>query len=57
MAKIIQESVVITVSSIVKDSQEEKTALISDETLSDLEAVVADLLGRNGIVVEIMKAD
>jgi hypothetical protein len=54
MAKVQTETVVITVSKLVKDNADE-TALISDEVVTALESVVEELVGA-GLVVEVDKA-
>jgi putative transposon-encoded protein len=54
MAKIQEEVLVIKVSKLLKDSEQEKTVLTEDVTAS-LEAVVTELAGA-GALVEIQKA-
>jgi hypothetical protein len=54
MAKVQTETVVITVSKLVKDAAN-ATALISDDVVTALESVVEELVGA-GLVVEIEKA-
>jgi len=51
MAKLQTETLVIQVSKILKDS-DEQTEIISSEVVASLEAVVQELAG-NGAVVEI----
>jgi hypothetical protein len=54
MAKIIEEIVVIKLSKLVKDS-DAGTEIVSDDTVSALQAVVEELTGA-GIVVEVERA-
>jgi D-arabinose 5-phosphate isomerase GutQ len=54
MAKINEQTLVITVSQLVKDDAP-TTALLSDEVVAQLEAVVAELAG-SGTLVEIKQA-
>ena len=54
MAKINEQTLVITVSQLVKDDATVQ-ALLSDEVVSQLEAVVAELAGA-GTLVEIKQA-
>jgi translation initiation factor IF-2 len=54
MAKMQTETVVITVTKLLKDTQEEEVILTSDTVLS-LEAVVQELAGA-GALVEVQKA-
>jgi hypothetical protein len=54
MAKINEQTIVITVSQLVKDNTE-ISALLSDEVIAQLEAVVAELAG-SGTLVEIKQA-
>lgn len=61
MAKIQEESIVITVSKLHKTVSRDgttdvtETPIIGDDVLSTLEGVVEELLG-NGVVVEVNKA-
>ena len=54
MAKIYTESIVITLSKLVRDS-DVNAEIISDDTVSALQAVVEELTGA-GIVVELERA-
>ena len=54
MAKINEQTLVITVSQLVKDDAPTKT-LLSDDVVTQLEAVVAELAGA-GTLVEIKQA-
>ena len=54
MAKINEQTIVITVSQLVKNDAP-STALLSDEIIEQLEAVVAELAGA-GTMVEIQQA-
>lgn len=54
MAKINEQTIVITVSQLVKDDAP-TSALLSDEVIAQLEAVVGELAGT-GTLVEIKQA-
>lgn len=54
MAKMQTETVVITVTKLLKDTQEEDVILNADTVVS-LEAVVQELAGA-GVLVEVTKA-
>jgi uncharacterized protein YccT (UPF0319 family) len=54
VAQVQQETVVITVSKLVKDGADAAT-LISDEVITALESVAEELVGA-GVVVEAAKA-
>ena len=54
MAKIVEDIVVIKFSKIVKDNDDGKTALVSDDTLDAL-VQVAEELSDKGIIVEVEK--
>ena len=54
MAKINEQTLVITVSQLVKDSADTQP-LLSAEIIAQLEAVVAELAGA-GVLVEINQA-
>ena len=54
MAKINQQNLVITLSSLIKDSDTE-SAILDKDTLTSLEAVIAELAGA-GLIVEIQQA-
>ena len=51
MAKLHEEVVVVKVSKLLKDS-DTATAILNDETVASLEAVVQELAGTN-VLVEI----
>jgi hypothetical protein len=55
MAKIITESVVITFSKIVKDSESEVSSIVGTDIQQALEQVSQELVGES-IVVEVVKA-
>jgi hypothetical protein len=54
MAKINQQNLVITLSSLIKDSAAE-SEILSADALASLEAVIAELAGA-GVIVEIQQA-
>jgi hypothetical protein len=54
MAKIHEETVVITLSKLVKDSAT-GTEIVSDDIVAALQSVTEELLGA-GIVVEVVRA-
>lgn len=54
MAKIYTESIVITLSKLVKDS-DAGTEIVTDDTVTALQAVVEELTGA-GIIVEVERA-
>jgi hypothetical protein len=54
MAKINEQTLIITVSQLVKDDSPTQ-ALLNDEVVNQLEAVVAELAGA-GTLVEIKQA-
>jgi len=51
MARIITETVSITLSRLVKDSDQPADSLVSEEVLSALEQVSQELVG-SGVIVE-----
>ena len=53
MAKINQQNLVVTLSSLIKDSDPE-TAILSADVVAQLEAVIAELAGA-GVIVEIQQ--
>ena len=55
MAKIVTESVVITFSKIVKDSESEVLDIAGVDVQSALEQVAQELVG-DSVVVEVVKA-
>jgi len=55
MAKIVTESVVITFSKIVKDSESDILDIASSDIQSALEQVAQELVG-DSVVVEVVKA-
>ena len=55
MAKIQTESLVITFSKLVKDSDEHNTSVFTAEVVESLNAVAEELAG-NGVIVEIQVA-
>ena len=54
MAKINEQTLIITVSQLIRDADEVET-LLSPEVITQLEAVVAELAG-NSTLVEIRQA-
>lgn len=54
MAKINQQTLVITVSELIRDDQD-ASPLLSDEVIAQLEAVISELAGA-GVLVEVDKA-
>jgi len=55
MAKIVTESIVITFSKIVKDTEISHPNVAGDEVQMALEQVAQELVG-DGVVVEVVKA-
>jgi len=55
MAKIIEDVIVIKFSKIVKNSDDETSAIASTDVQQALEQVAQELVG-NGVVVEIERA-
>jgi len=53
MAKINQQNLVVTLSSLIKDSDPE-SFIMSADVLEQLEAVIAELAGA-GVIVEIQQ--
>jgi hypothetical protein len=54
MAKINSQSIVITVSQLLRDS-DAGTPILSEEVLAQLEAVIGELAG-SGVLIEIVQA-
>lgn len=55
MAKIHEEVLVIKLSKLVKNHQDDPSSMVSEEVLSALEQVAQELVG-NDVVVEVEKA-
>jgi hypothetical protein len=55
MAKIVTESVVITFSKIVKDSESDTSGIAGPDIQQALEQVAQELVGES-VVVEVVKA-
>jgi hypothetical protein len=55
MAKIVSESIVITVSKIVKDSDTDTGGLVGADVHTALEQVAQELVGQH-VVVEVVRA-
>lgn len=55
MAKLNTQSIVITVSQLVRDNDTTITELLDSETLAAIEAVVAELVGES-VLVEVVRA-
>jgi hypothetical protein len=56
MAKIHQETVVLTFSTLIKDSDSDVAQVVNADTLTNLEAVAQELAGAN-VIVEVIKAE
>ena len=54
MAKIQEELIVIKLSKLHKDSQQQTSNLAGDEVISGLEAVVQELVGSD-VIVEVIQ--
>ena len=54
MAKIQEELIVIKLSKLHKDSQQQTSSLSGDDVISGLEAVVQELVG-NDVIVEVIQ--
>ena len=54
MAKMIEETVIVTVSKLVKDNTEEQEMLPND-VLAAMEAVVAELIQDDSVLIEITR--
>lgn len=52
MAKIVNTTVVVTVSKLTKEGSPTPESLVNAQQLAEIEAVVAELLG-GGVVVEV----
>ena len=55
MAKIVSESIVITFSKIVKDSESDNSGIAGPDIQQALEQVAQELVGQH-VVVEVVKA-
>jgi hypothetical protein len=55
MAKIVEENIVIKISSIIKDGEKDAVSHLSEELLSTVETVVTEMIG-SGVVVEVVAA-
>ena len=55
MAKIVSESIVITFSKIVKDSESDNSGIAGPDIQQALEQVAQELVGQS-VVVEVVKA-
>jgi len=55
MAKMIQDTVVITVAKLLRDDDEQTTTL-SQETMDQLEAILGELIDDGSAMIEIVKA-
>jgi hypothetical protein len=55
MAKIVEDVLVVKFSKIVKDTSDDSTAIIEDESVLALEQVAQELAGT-GVVVEVVRA-
>ena len=54
MAKIQEELIVIKLSKLHKDSQQQTSSLSGDDVISGLEAVVQELVGAD-VIVEVIQ--
>jgi hypothetical protein len=54
MAKIQEELIVIKLSKLHKDSQQQTSSLSGDDVISGLEAVVQELVGSD-VIVEVIQ--
>jgi len=50
MAKIIEDIIIIKLSKLVKDNEQDHAGFLSDDALASLEVVVQELVGSNVIV-------
>jgi hypothetical protein len=50
MAKIVEETIVIKVSKLVKEGTSDLTDMVSSDTLAALEQVAEELIGHGAIV-------
>jgi len=55
MAKMIQDTVVITVAKLLREDDEQTTTL-SPEIMDQLEAILGELIGDGSAMIEIAKA-
>ena len=55
MAKMMEEIVVIKVSTLLPD-QSDMTAILSDDSITTLKAVIEEMAGNNRTLVEIERA-
>jgi hypothetical protein len=56
MAKIVSETVLITVSKLVRDGTDTE-ALVSAEFVAGIEAMAQEMVGDSAAVVEVQKVD
>ena len=56
MAKIVTETVLITVSKLVRDGVENE-ALVSDDFVAGIEAMAQEMVGDSAAVVEVQKVE
>jgi len=54
MARLNETQITIKVSKLQKDTEEDEI-LLTDDTVKQLEAIIEELVGSSGIVVEIEK--
>lgn len=55
MAQVAEAAVVVKVSKLVRDD-EVVAEMLSDETISQIEAVIHELVGDNHALIEVIKA-
>lgn len=54
MAKIANQNIVIQISKAVKDSDSDTITVLDVDTVIQLEAVIAELVGDESAVIEVM---
>lgn len=54
MAKLANQNIVIQISKAVKDSDSDTITILDADTVSQLEAVVSELVGDDSAVVEVL---
>lgn len=54
MAKLANQNIVIQISKAVKDSDSDTIIILDADTVSQLEAVVSELVGDDSAIVEVL---
>lgn len=54
MAKLANQNIVIQISKAVKDSDSDTISILDTDTISQLEAVVSELVNDNSVVIEVL---